>query len=239
MTMPTGSHTATRTAIFQHPVSRNLEWRDVRSMLIDLADVVEEHSDVLKIARNGQTLVLHRPYRKGMDDIQELMKVRRFIERSDPAPQRPAADGVNLLVVIDHRMARIYKAELHGSVPQRVIPFDLHGSGRHLHNVEDHADGQRKPEMKSFYEAIARTLRGGDKILVFGSGTGASSAMEHLLAELREHHADIFKRVVGSVVVDEPHLTENQLLAKARDFYSKPEWLEPASGKSPTEPVQE
>ena len=127
----------------------------------------------------------------------------------------------HLLVVIDHREARIYKTELHGAVPQRITPYDPGGFGRHLRHVEDDSTGQRKPERKSFYEAIAKTLGGADQILLFGSGTGASSAMEELLAELKHNHADVAKRIVGSIALDETHLTENQLLAKARGFYEK------------------
>jgi hypothetical protein len=36
----------------------------------------------------------------------------------------------------------------------------------------------------------------------------------------------VAKRVVGSVVLDETHLTEDQLLAKARDFYANVALLE-------------
>ncbi len=146
---------------------------------------------------------------------------RNLSERSGTASQTAVAEGMHLLVVIDHREARIYKTELQGSVPQKVMPYDPGGFGRNLHYVQDDSNGQRKPERKSFYEAVAQTLLGADKILIFGSGTGASSAMEQLLAELKHHHADVAKRIVGSVVLDEHHLTEDQLLAKARDFYTK------------------
>jgi hypothetical protein len=44
--------------------------------------------------------------------------------------------------------------------------------------------------------------------------------MEELLAQLKQHHGDVAKRVVASIVIDETHLTENQLLAKARDCYA-------------------
>ena len=54
---------------------------------------------------------------------------------------------------------------------------------------------------------------------MFGARKGASSAMEQLLAELKLHHQDIAKRVVGSIVVDEHHLTDDQLLAKARELF--------------------
>ena len=133
--------------------------------------------------------------------------------------QQPEPEGAHLLVVIDHREARIYKTELKGSVPERITPFDPHGFGRYLHSVTDDSNGQRKPERKSFYEAVAKSLKGAGQILLFGTGTGASSAMEQLIADLKHHHADVARRIVGSVAVDEHHLTEGQLLARAREFY--------------------
>jgi hypothetical protein len=216
-----GSHRSTYDAMFQHPVARNLHWREVRSMLDAVASVVEEHNGNLKVTRNGQVLLLQRP-RKSITEVQEIMDIRRFLERSGDAPAAPAADGTHLLIVIDHREARIYKAELSGSVPQRVVPYDPHGFGRYLHYVQNDSNGQRRPESASFYESVAKTLHGARAILVFGSGTGASSAMEQLLAQLKQHHPDLAGRVIASVAVDEAHLTENQLLAKAREFFAAP-----------------
>jgi len=215
-----GNHQSTYDAVFQHPIARNLQWRDVRSMLTSLSDATEEHSDHLKFTRNGQSLTIHPPKRKDFSDIQELMQVRHFLERSGTPVQAAAAEGIHLPVVIDHREARVFKTELQGSVPQRITPYDPHGSHRHLHNVEDDSNGQRKPELKTFYEAVVRTLSGAEKILIFGSSTGSSSAMDHLVAELRRHHPQIAERVVGTIVVDEQHLSDGQLLAKAREIYA-------------------
>lgn len=217
-----GVHQSTYDSIFQHPLARNLQWRDVRLMLAALSETTEERSGSFKFMRNGRTLTVHPPKRKDFDDIQELMQIRHFLDSSGEPVHTPVAaamPGRHLLVVIDHRMARIYQTELHGSVPERIVPYDAAGFGRHLHHVEDHGDGQRKPEQRSFYDAVARTLQGAEEILVFGSGTGASSAMNQLCAWLARRHADLARRVVGSIVVDEHHLTEDQLLAQARAFY--------------------
>jgi hypothetical protein len=215
-----GIHQSTYDALFQHPIARNLQWRDVRSMLGAVADVTEERSGNVKFTRNGQTLVVHPPRHKDFSDVQELMKVRHFLDQSGEPPQAAVAEGTHLLVVIDHRLARVYKTEFSGSVPERIVPYDATGSGRHLHHVEDDASGQRKPEVSSFYRAVAKTLERAEKILLFGSGTGASSAMDQLLAELDDHHKAVRQRVIGSVVVDEQHLTEDQLLAQARSIYA-------------------
>ena len=216
-----GSHRRTYEGIFRHPAARNLGWRDVRSMLGALAEVVEEPNGNLKFTRNGQTLVLHPSLDKNVAGIDELMGIRHFLERSGAVAPEAEAKGVHLLVVIDHRQARVYKTEVHGSVPQQITPYDPDGLGRHLHYVQDDSNGQRRPELRSFYEAVAKTLGGAEQILIFGSGTGASSAMEELIAQLNRHHGDVAKHVVGSVVLNETHLSEDQLLAKARDVYAR------------------
>ena len=165
-----GSHRRAYDAIFRHPAARNLAWRDVRSMLSVLAEVVEEPNGNLKITRNGQTLVLHPSLDKNVAEIGELMQVRRFLERSGAIEPAAMAEGLHLLVVIDHRVARIYRTEVHGTVPQRITPYNPGGFGRHLRYVQDDSNGQRKPERRSFYEAVAKALQGAGRILVFGSG---------------------------------------------------------------------
>ena len=63
---PSGSHRRTYDGIFRHPAARNLGWRDVRSMLGELAEVVEEPNGNLKMTRNGQTLALHASLDKNL-----------------------------------------------------------------------------------------------------------------------------------------------------------------------------
>jgi hypothetical protein len=215
-----GSHLQTYQALFRHPAPHNLNWHDVRTLLNAIANVVEEPDGNLKITRNNQTLTLHPHRQKDITDMTELMQLRHFLERTELAPAPPiAGDGQHLLVVIDHREARIYRAELHGALPHRIHPFDPQGVGRYLHNVQDDSNGQRKPESAPFYNSIIKALQNADKILLFGTSTGTSSAMDHLLAELKLHHKPLADRVVGTVIVDATHLTDDQLLAKARDFY--------------------
>ena len=217
-----GRHQHTYEAIFRHPAAHNLEWHDVRSLLAALADVAEGHNGTLQVTRNGQTVTLHAPKHKDVATVEDLLAIRRFLEQSgETAISPPVAPGVHLLVVIDHHEAKVYRTELHGTVPQQLVPYDPHGFGRHLRSETPETDGKRKPERKSFYEAVAATLRGADRILIFGNGTGESSAMEQLLADLKHNHRDVAKHVVGSIVVDEHHLTESQLLAQAREFFAR------------------
>src|ERR1700744_6328928 len=78
-----GSHLRTYNTIFQHPLSHNLNWREVHAMLKRLGEATEEANGKIKITRNGQTLVLHRPNAKDVPNADELMSLRHFLERSD------------------------------------------------------------------------------------------------------------------------------------------------------------
>jgi hypothetical protein len=82
----TGSHQRTFDRIFQHPISHNLEWRDVHALLGKLGHVAEEHNGSFKVTRNGQTLVLHPTSSKDVSEMDEVMALRHFLERSETAP---------------------------------------------------------------------------------------------------------------------------------------------------------
>jgi hypothetical protein len=216
-----GRHRRTFDEIFRHPASHNLEWHDVRSLLDALGDVTEKQNGSIDVTRNGQHINLHAPKHKDIASLEDLMAIRHFLERSDEGESpSPASNGTDVVVVIDHHEAKIYRSDLHGTVPERIVPDDPHGFGRHLQSENPETDGKRQPERKSYYEGVAATLRGANRILIFGTGTGESSAMDRLLAELKHNHVDGAGHVVGSIAVDEKHLTEGQLLAKARDFFA-------------------
>jgi hypothetical protein len=57
-------------------------------------------------------------------------------------------------------------------------------------------------------------------MLILGTDTGTSSETDQFVAWLKLHHPELAKRIIGSLVVDEHHLTDGQLLAKAREFYA-------------------
>src|ERR1700737_1555173 len=108
----TGTHQKIYDGLFKHPIARNLGWRELRAMFVALADVSDEPNGNMKVKRNGHTLVLHPPTRKDFSDVQELMKIRHFLEQSGGPPQgaaAAAASGTHMLVVIDHREARVYR----------------------------------------------------------------------------------------------------------------------------------
>ena len=136
------------------------------------------------------------------------------------ATHDPADAAPTLVVVIDHHEAKVYRTETRGADPERIVPYDPDGHGRHLHSAHEWTDGKRVPERKSYYEAVAKTLAGAGRIVLFGGGTGRSSAMDQLMADLKDHHPDVAAKVVAAVVVDAHHTTEHHLQAQARAIFA-------------------
>ena len=216
----TGSHLRTYQTIFQHPVSHNLEWRSVRALLDKIGQIAEEPNGNLKVTRNGQTLVLPPPRTKDVAETDELMAIRHFLEQSEAAEPKSNGMEPHWLLVIDHHEARIYRSAAPGAVPQQIRPHVPEDFFRHAHNSKDFSRGQEKPDPNSFFEPVAGMLNGAGKILIFGTGTGMSSEMDQFIAWLKLHHPELAKRIIGSVVVDEHHVTDDELLAKARGFFA-------------------
>jgi len=215
----TGSGLRAYNTIFQHPVSHNLEWSHVHALFRQLGQVEEEPNGNLKLTRNGQVLVLPPARTKDVADTEELMALRHFIEQSETPPESNGREP-HWLLVIDHHEARLFRAEVNGGIPERILPHEPDDYFRHAHNSKAFSRGQEKPDPNSFFEPVAKVLHAPGQILVFGTGTGMSSEMDQFIAWLKLHHPDLAQRIIGSLVVDEHHLTNGELLAKAREFYA-------------------
>jgi hypothetical protein len=218
-----GSHLRTYEKIFQHPVSHNLAWHDVLSLFRHLGNVDVELNGHLKVTRNGHVLILPSSRTKDVAEVDELMKLRHFLEQSETAPASPAQPIGDMLVVIDHHQARLFRTEMRGALPQVIAPHEPDDGFRQAHPARDFSSGKEKPAPNSFFEPVAKALKGAGKILIFGTGTGTSSEMDQFTTWLIKHHADLAQRITGTVTIDESHLTEAQILAKAREFYATPQ----------------
>ncbi len=214
-----GSHLRTFEKIFTHPALHNLAWRDVLAMFTHLGATVEDTHARLRITLQGHILILPEPRTKEVAGVEDLMKLRHFLEQSGTPPAIPFHAVEHLLVVINHHHARLFNTEMNGSVPQVIVPYEPQEYFRHAHDDRDFFSGKEKAAPGSFFEPVARALKDAHQVLIFGTGTGTSSEMDQFTTWLKKHHANLAERIVGTLTIDEHHLTEAQLLAKAREFY--------------------
>lgn len=215
----TGSHLRTYNTIFQHPVSHNLAWHDVHALFRHLGRVDEEPNGNLKVTRHGESMILHAPRAKEVGEADEILALRRFLERTTQRPAASQETVADWLVIIDHREARIFRSAAPGSVAQQIrppVPVDFTRSSP---RAKEFSRGPEKPDPSGFFEPVAAVLNGAGNILLFGGGSGKASEMEQFVAWLKTHRPELTKRIVGTLTIDEHHQTEGQILATAREFY--------------------
>jgi hypothetical protein len=129
-----------------------------------------------------------------------------------------------MIVVIDHHAAHIYSGfDGDGSEGKIAIePYDPHHFHHHLiHRKEAHYQGDRVPEEVSFFEEVAAVLLPFSEIVLIGHGTGKSSAVDALVAYMKKHRPEVFRRVMSIETTDLSGLTAPQAEAIARATWSK------------------
>jgi hypothetical protein len=78
-------HRATVEKIFQHPVSHNIQWHDVLSLLDNVADVVKEHDARYKVTLGTEVETLDAPSGHDVDE-QMVVDLRRMLKGAGITP---------------------------------------------------------------------------------------------------------------------------------------------------------
>jgi hypothetical protein len=198
---------------------RNLDWSDALELVAHFGRVQPHGGDEFAFVVGTRREFFKRPHNHSLG-VEEVSRLRKLLKEAGPgsAPD-DLAQPSRMVVVIDHHVARIYH-DRDGSRPQDemdIKPYDPHGFLRHLiHRKEAHYRGDRAPEETSFYEEVAKSLVLADEIVLIGSGTGKSSAVDYLTEYLRSHHPDIARRVTAIETADLSALTapEVEVIAK-------------------------
>ena len=82
--------------IFSDPVSANIHWREVESLLNHLgAEFLNVHGALLHLRLNGVETTLHRPHHGGTCSKQDIRHLRDFLVSASAVPEsrKPARDG--------------------------------------------------------------------------------------------------------------------------------------------------
>lgn len=216
------AHPLTLAALFHHPLSQSLAWRDVLELFEMIGDV--EHRDngtlILRVSEMETTVHPSRGKELRKDEITLL---RAFLQRAGlsaddhaavPHDIATQANSV-LVVVVSHHQTKIYPIgpNPHAAAGQQIKPSDLHPFVQHLvHKDRDRQRGQRAPEDPDFYGQIAAALAHAEQIVVVGHGTDHSNPAHHLVEYLAAHHRATHAQSVAELVVDMSSVTPAQLL---------------------------
>jgi hypothetical protein len=228
-------------AIYQHPLSHNLEWSDVVALFEKLGTVDQKHHNDITFGIAGEHHRVRKPHGKDLT-ADDVMAFRHMLTRAGwalpekselkhealgapGATSRPAtpvaADAARpaLLAVVEHHETRIYHLNIDAAdvADHVILPYDPHHFLHHLTHKDESAErGQRAPESHVFYEEIAQALLPAGRIVLVGHGKGHSNAAHHLAEYLREHHHETFLKIVSETIADSSSLTVPQLLVLGR-----------------------
>ncbi len=205
--------------VFQHPITHNLEWKDVRTLFESLGEVQDEKNSNVKVSIAGQTIVFDSPTHSDIISSDQINKIRHLITVA--SQDKGGEVGLHMLLVIDHKEAKVYQTEMKGAVPETIKPHNSLGHEGHVHSKHDFRDHIEKPNHKEYFEAVTSRLKDAEKILIFGDGEGSSNTMDLYVTWLTEHNKPLSQRILAAVKVDQSHMTEGQLLARAREIYAQ------------------
>ena len=86
------NHRDTLSQIFQHPVSHNIEWRAVLSLLRVVGSVEESHDGKFVVTLGTDTETLERPRHKDLD-AQQVVDLRGRLTNAGYGPGFERAEG--------------------------------------------------------------------------------------------------------------------------------------------------
>ena len=85
---PAASHQRILGMLFEHPMSHNIEWRQVVHLLESLGTTVDGTHDSLHVTVNNETIVLHEPKHKDLAE-EQIVQIRHFLLRAGIEPPHP------------------------------------------------------------------------------------------------------------------------------------------------------
>ncbi len=222
----TGADRRTLDAVFRHPLSHNLAWRDVIALVSAIGGVEEKSNGDVLLRAGDEHLSIKKPHTKDLT-TSDVMDLRHVLTRAgwspdaaapSPAEAPPPAGAQSLIVVIDHTGARAYRIDPSQDGAGGVTaaePLHILRQGERSRRDEDR--DEIYPADARFFEEVATALSPGGPIVVIGHGKGQSNEANHLTAYLKRHHGETYLRIVSERVADLPRLTPPELLKLGRD----------------------
>lgn len=132
-------------------------------------------------------------------------------------------DLTNRLVVavIERNETKIWPTNaVKGTKPEIIHP--LVANNIHVREAQHHTGHDNEKTNKAYYEEISKTLEPAGEILLVGHGHGKSNSVLKFIQHLERHHANVAHKVVGSLDINVPAMTDGELLAAARAWFDEP-----------------
>ncbi len=225
-------HLRTLQALYAHPLQHGVRVAKVEALFRSLGASVTELGDRrLRLQMPaGQETWIHAAcgLRHPDLDADAVMRLRHLLHEAGVTPEHPEADaasprgdqGRRLILHLDHRHTDVFLLE--GDEVEHAVlkPHGIWGTDQNLSHRHDRDQaGQRAPMDHDYLARIAAAIADADVVLLLGHGRGANDMRQLLLHHLENHHRDLLDRIVGIETLDDGGLSDEQLVAIAREHF--------------------
>ena len=123
-----------------------------------------------------------------------------------------------IFVVLSRTDTKIWKNDFNsGAIPITFVEEFVNRDYKKI--INQYFSGRNRSKMDpQFVERVAKELIGFDRIYFAGGGKGKASAVNNLTAYLRAHQPLLAKNIRAIKDIDASHMTDNELLAMARQL---------------------
>jgi stalled ribosome rescue protein Dom34 len=122
------------------------------------------------------------------------------------------------IVWIDHREAKVF--HFNATEADRLVVHP-HDPTQHLHHKANSVGSGNTPLDHEFFESVADAILDAKEILI----TGPASAKSELVADIKRHHPDLARHIVGVETIDHP--SDGALVAVARIYFKAEDRMRP------------
>ncbi|MFZ0407683.1 MAG: hypothetical protein WAM11_06185 [Cyanobium sp.] len=225
-------HLRTLQALYAHPLQHGVRVAKVEALFRALGATVTELGDRrlrLQMPAGQETWIRTGCGLQNPDlDGDAVMRLRHLLQEAGVTPDHPEAGGPSprgdqgrrLILLLDHRHTDVFRLE--GDEVEHAVlkPHSIWGTDQNLSHRHDRDQaGQRAPIDHDYLARIAAAMTDADVVLLLGHGHGANDLRQLLLAHLERHHRDLIDRIVGIETLDDSGLSEDQLVAIAREHF--------------------
>lgn len=225
-------HLRTLQALFAHPLQHGVRSSRVEALFRALGAQVTELDDrrlCLQMPNGAETWIRTGCGVRQPDlDADSVIRVRHFLEEAGVTPSHPEADADSprgdqsrrLVLHLDHRHTDAYLLEGDQVEHALLRPHGIWGSDQKLtHRHDRDQAGQRAPVDSDYLSRIIAAMADADVVLLMGHGTGESDMRQVLLRHLDHQRPDLLERIVAVESLDDTGLSDNALVAIAREHF--------------------
>lgn len=124
------------------------------------------------------------------------------------------------VVTITHHEARVWATGIApGSMPERIFAPTSH-NGHHFKSdpkISGRGDSHGVP---AYFEEVAVAVKAAGEILLIGHGKGKANSVHDFMQFLKKRHPELARKVVDSLDANLEAVTEPEILALARKWFS-------------------